>query len=51
MHTAHDTSVATVGDSEGGFDCLGASNTSSLCTYLVGHSGKEHELDISKVST
>ena len=50
VHTAHDTNTATVGDSEGSFDSLGTSNTSSLWTYLVGHSGKKYELEINKVS-
>lgn len=50
MHTAHDTNIATAGDGEGSSDCFCTSIISSLCMYLVGHSGKEHELEIGKVS-
>lgn len=50
MHTACGTNVLIVGGSKGSFDGTGASN-SSLCTYLVSHSGREHELETSKAST
>lgn len=51
MLTAHDTNIVTVGNSERSFDCPGTSNISSLCMYLLGHSGKKHELEIGKVYT
>lgn len=51
MHTACSTNISIVGGSKGNYDYTSASNIRSLCTYLVSHSGKEHELEISEAST